>query len=71
MVCVGACENKYFPRDLIFGAGKKVTEPSGTKVPLPFSLSQPAEVMHPPLCLYQRATSGPKIEINIKKINVA
>ena len=29
MVCVGACENKYFPRDLIFGAGKKVTEPSG------------------------------------------
>ena len=30
MVCLGCLENKYFPRDLIFGAGKNATEPSGT-----------------------------------------
>ena len=29
MVCLGCLENKYFPRDLIFGAGKNATEPSG------------------------------------------
>jgi hypothetical protein len=29
MVCLGCLENKYFPRHLIFGAGKKDTEPSG------------------------------------------
>jgi hypothetical protein len=31
MVCLGCLENKYFPRDLIFGAGKNATEPSGTR----------------------------------------
>ena len=30
MVCLGCLENKYFPRHLMFGAGKKVTEPSGS-----------------------------------------
>ena len=30
MVCLGCLESKYFPRDLIFGAGKNATEPSGT-----------------------------------------
>ena len=29
MVCLGCLESKYFPRDLIFGAGKNATEPSG------------------------------------------
>jgi len=28
MVCLGCLENKYFPRDLIFGLGKNATEPS-------------------------------------------
>jgi hypothetical protein len=31
MVCLGCLENKYFPRDLIFGAGKNATEPSGSQ----------------------------------------
>ena len=30
MVCLGCLENKYFPRDLIFGLSKKPTEPRGT-----------------------------------------
>jgi hypothetical protein len=29
MVCLGCLENKYFPRDLIFGFSKIDTEPSG------------------------------------------
>ena len=32
MVCLGCLENKYFPRDLIFGLSKKPTEPSGTQL---------------------------------------
>jgi hypothetical protein len=31
MVCLGCLENKYFPRDLIFGLSKNPTEPSGNK----------------------------------------
>ena len=38
MVCLGCLENKYFPRDLIFGAGKNATEPSGTVNPLNYTL---------------------------------